>query len=202
MIYQITNQALQTRKNILILGSPRSGTHALASLIYHQAPSFQYLGEICKSTDHRYPWHEIDRMMTTSPLRIAHIVQTFSKTFLISKVNQIHENNICVSLRRRDKVKQFASWMFFKHIGFIYNFDHKTIDYVAPGSIKVTVDDIQNFVIDQIIDNHFHCDFTLYYEDIDFQQSSFKKNQYAYPIEQVLENFDMVKEYLQDWTYD
>lgn len=200
MINHVVELAQTTGKNVLILGSPRSGTHALASLLHQQLKDYAYLAEICKSSNDDYPWNEITRVLPKSKC-IAHIVQTYAKIFLINKAQQIKENNILIKLRRRNKVKQFASWIYFRQIGFIYNFNHSKIDYIAPGSIKVSIDDIESFIIDQIVDDQFETDITCYYEDIDFTTSHFKKNQYAYPIEQIFSNLDLVKYHLQDWQH-
>jgi hypothetical protein len=200
MVNQVIELAQKTGKNILILGSPRSGTHALASLLHQQLPDYKYLAEICKSTNYDYPWNEITKVLSNRK-SIAHIVQSYAKIFLISKVAQIKEHNVLVTIRRRNKVKQFASWMYFKHIGFIYNFDHSKTDYIPPGSIEVSINDIESFISDQIIDDQFKTDFTVYYEDIDFTNSNFKKNHYAYPIEEVILNLDFVRSYLQDWQH-
>ncbi len=89
----------------------------------------------------------------------------------------------------------------FQNIGFIYNFDHSKTDYIPPGSIEVSINDIESFISDQIIDDQFKTDFTVYYEDIDFTNSNFKKNHYAYPIEEVILNLDFVRSYLQDWHH-
>ena len=57
-------------------------------------------------------------------------------------------------------------------------------------------------IIDQIIDCSFSPDYTLYYEEIAFDQSRIKKNHYVYPVEQVFSNLDLVEEYLGNWKYN
>ena len=54
---------------------------------------------------------------------------------------------------------------------------------------------------EQLIDDQFQADTTLYYEDIDFTKSTIKKNSYAFLPELMIENLDEVKFYLSDWTY-
>ena len=45
----ILNRAQQLNKNILIIGTPRSGTHALGSTFRELDITFNNLGEICKN---------------------------------------------------------------------------------------------------------------------------------------------------------
>jgi hypothetical protein len=188
--------------NILILGSPRSGTHALASVIQQRDPKLKYLGEIAMHQNTEQPWLDFELFYNNTPRKLAHVVQTYSKIFAVSKVEQLKQHTTIIEIRRRNKVKQFASWMFFKHIGAIYNFQHDGQDYLPPGSLTVTLSDIESFIIDQVIDTAFNPDYTLYYEDLDFGQSEIKKNQYVYPIEQIISNLDLVEEHLSNWKYN
>ena len=117
-------------------------------------------------------------------------------------VEKIKINTFVIALRRRDKGKQFASWIYFRHIGAIYNFDHGGQDYVGPDTLTVTYDDIEQFIVDQIIDDQFDPNLIMYYEDIDFGASVIKKNSYCFPPEQMIKNIDLVKEALQHWRYN
>lgn len=189
-------------KNVLILGAPRSGTHALASVIQQRDPGFEYLGEIAMHQNTEQPWLDFELFYNNNPRKLAHVVQSYGKFFALSKVTQIKQHTTIVEIRRRDKVKQFASWMFFKHIGAIYNFQHDGQDYIEPGSLTATLDDIEGFIIDQVIDKAFSPDYTVYYEDLTFDQSQIKKNYYVYPIEQVFSNLDLVVAHLGNWKYN
>ncbi len=188
--------------NILILGAPRSGTHALASVIQQHDPSLDYLGEIAMQQTTDQPWKDFELFYSNAPRKLAHVVQTCSKIFAVSTVEQLKQHTTIVEIRRRDKVKQFASWMFFKQIGAIYNFQHNGQDYLPPGSLTITLEDIELFIIDQIIDTAFDADYTLYYEDLDLGSSQIKKNHYVYPIEQIITNLDLVNEHLGNWKYN
>ena len=161
--------------NVLIIGAPRSGTHALASVIHQQNPQMQYLGEIGMHQASTTPWKDFKTFHNNQPQKLAHAVQAYGKIFALSEVTQIKKHTTIVEIRRRNKVKQFASWMFFKHIGAIYNFQHNGQDYIEPGSLTVSLKDIENFIIDQIIDTAFNPDYTVYYEDLDLTQSKIKK---------------------------
>jgi len=202
MLDKIVNYAKLENRNILIIGAPRSGTHALASSINSCDATLQYLGEIAMIQRSKQPWQDLDQFYTNNPRKLAHIVQSYGKIFALLKVSQLKKNTLIVEIRRRNKIKQFASWMFFKKIGAIYNFQHNGQDYIPPGSITVTLNDIESFIIDQIIDCSFSPDYTLYYEEIAFDQSRIKKNHYVYPVEQVFSNLDLVEEYLGNWKYN
>ena len=188
--------------NILILGAPRSGTHALASVIQQQNIQLEYLGEIGMHQNTDQPWQDFELFYNNTPRKLAHVVQTYGKIFAVSKVEQIKQQTTIIEIRRRNKVKQFASWIFFKHIGAIYNFQHNGQDYLPPGSLTVTLSDIESFIVDQVIDTTFNPDYTLYYEDLDLAQSQIKKNQYVYPIEQIISNLELVEEHLHNWKYN
>jgi hypothetical protein len=136
--------------NILIIGAPRSGTHALASIIHQQNPQLQYLGEIAMHQKSLHPWQDFERFYDNTPRKLGHAVQSYGKIFAVAKVSQIKQHTTIVEIRRRNKVKQFASWMFFKHIGAIYNFQHDGQDYLPPGSLTAKLGDIELFIIDQI----------------------------------------------------
>jgi hypothetical protein len=189
-------------KNILILGAPRSGTHALASVIYKQDPSLRYIGECGMIQTKESPWDDFDLFTSNDHRRLGHIVQSYTKLFALHKTQNIKNNSLVVELRRRNKVQQFASWMYFKHLGEIYNFQHNGQDYLAPGSLTVTLNDIERFLVDQLVDRFFNPDYILYYEDLNLANSKIKKNHYVYPIEQVFSNLEFVEHWLKDWEYN
>ena len=194
--------AQSQNKNILIIGSPRSGTHPMGSMIKKEKNALNYLGEIAMSQCSKTPWRDFDPFLSISarPM-LAHAVQLNGKIGILPKIKQLKENSYIVNIRRRDKVKQYASWIYFKSIGAIYHFDHQFQDYVAPKSYCVSYNDIEQFIIEQLIDDQFQADTTLYYEDIDFTKSTIKKNSYAFLPELMIENLDEVKFYLSDWKY-
>lgn len=190
------------KKNILILGSARSGTHALASVISQKDSGLKYYGEVGMHQTRPDPWKDFDLFCNIKPRKLAHVVQYYSKIFSISKTQEIKKSTLIVNLRRKDKVKQFASWQYFKHIGGIYQFQHDGQDYIPPGSLTATQQDIEEFIMNQIIDYAFSPDYVYYYEDLTFDTSTVKKNHYVYPIEQVFSNLDFVKTWLENWDYN
>jgi len=202
MLDTIIEQSKVENKNVLIVGAPRSGTHALAASIKYFDSALTYLGEIAMIQHTEQPWQDLNQFYTSNPRKLAHVVQSYGKIFALPAVPQIKKNTIIIEIRRRNKVKQFASWMFFKKIGAIYNFQHDGQDYLPPGSITVELTDIESFIIDQIIDRSFSPDYILYYEELKFTHSTIKKNHYAYPIEQVFSNLNLVEKYLGNWKYN
>ena len=189
-------------KNILIIAAPRSGTHALASVIQQQDLQLNYLGEIAMHQKSKQPWTDFEMFYNNTPRKLAHAVQYYGKIFALPMIDKIKECTMIVEVRRRNKIKQFASWMFFKQIGAIYNFQHHGQDYIPPGSLTITLSDIEEFIVEQIVDAAFAPDHTLYYEDLILDQSQINKNQYVYPIEQVFNNLDLVETHLKNWKYN
>lgn len=202
MLDTLFNDVNFKNKNVLILGAPRSGTHALASVINRYDPMLKYLGEVGMHQTNPMPWKDFELFYNNSTRILAHVVQTYGKIFSIANAQKVKESTIIVGVRRKNKVKQFASWRYFKHIGAIYNFQHNGQDYLLPGSLTATQQDIEEFIVDQIIDDAFKPEYIYYYEDLDLTNSKIKKNQYVYPIEEVFSNLDFVKEYLDNWKYN
>lgn len=197
----IVESAQQQNKNILIIGTPRSGTHALASLFDNS--KIQNLGEIHQHNG-TGPLINIEKMYAHNNLKIAHIVQLSAKIVLSLDLKTLKQNTIIVNLKRRNKVRQFASWMYFHASGGVNGRWHNHTEQdssLRPGSITVTAEDIDLFVTEQLTDDFFLPDCVLYYEDINFSQAKFNKNRYSYDIEQIFNNLDYVKQRLENWAY-
>lgn len=197
----IVEAAKQQNKNILIIGTPRSGTHALGSLF--SKLSCYNLGEICVANGID-PLVDIQRMYQHSNLTVAHIVQLSAKIALSPDLKTLKQHTVIVNLKRRNKVNQFASWMYFHSTGGINGkwHNHTEADTsLKADSITVAPEDIDLFVIEQITDDFFCADYTMYYEDLNFEQSEFKKNRYSFDITQVFSNLDYVKQRLENWAY-
>lgn len=166
-----------------------------------RAPYLDYLGEICQAQHGPEPWLEILPMLDTQSIKLSHVVQGLAKVFLTAQVSEIKKNCVVVELRRRNKLQQFASWIYFRHIGAVYDFDHSGQHYVAPGSIEITMGDIETFLLEQVLDRAFVADVTLYYEDTDFSESYVRRNRYQYPIHQAIKNFELAQQHLGNWQY-
>ena len=191
-------------KNILIFGSPRSGTHALSSKISKEQGLIN-LGEICLTDGKIDPQVDIQRIFdSTNGRKVAHIVQMSSKISLGGMVTNIKEHCEIIVLRRRDKLKQFSSWMYFHKAGgvMIKWHNHKRSDMlIQKREIEASRSDIDQFLLEQMIDDFFQPDQILYYEDIDFSNSNYQKNQYSWELPLIFSNLDFVKEELNNWQY-
>jgi len=201
---QIIQLAKDQHKNILIIGSPRSGTHALGSELAELSQSL-YLKEICKVSDNPEPWKEIDLLYNTDQLTIGQIVQLTPKIQLAKDLARIKDHTIIVNIRRRDKIKQFASWIYFRVLDptAFRSWHNHTAEKtnIAQHSIQATENDILQFMLEQLIDDYFLPDFNLCYEDLTFTRTKYQKNKFTYPLEEMFSNLEYVKQYLGGWHY-
>lgn len=205
MYNKIIQDAISNKKNILIIGSPRSGTHALGSELASIANA-KYLGEICKASDNPTPWKDITLLYNTSDLTIGQIVQLTSKIHLAKHISEIKKHTIIVNVRRKDKVKQFASWVYFRindpteFRGWHNHISSKT--RVQQYSVEAQENDLIQFMLEQLIDDYFLPDYNLCYEDLLFSvQTRYQKNEFSFPLETMFSNLSYVKQYLDDWQY-
>lgn len=190
-------------KHILVLASARSGSHALCSHLsvnYHR----HNMGEICRQDGVTDIDRDLSKFLDQPQSSVASLVQMDSKVRLSARVSEIKKNCTIVQLRRRDKVKQFASWIYFHRSGSVFRSWHNHRPeqmYIEPGTVEVTSQDIDQFLLEQIIDDFFAPDQVLYYEDLDFSKSQIRKNVYAWDLPNMFSNLDFVKANLADWKY-
>ena len=202
MISTILDAARAQQKNILILGSPRSGTHALGREFAWVDSSVDNLGEICVMGRSSEPHQEITRLFKTDDLTVAHVVQMLPKFRLALRVDQIKRHAVVVCLRRKNKIKQFASSYYSKHLhkGKWHNVTEEHFQ-AKIGQIEASEQDIMQFIQEQIIDDFFLPDFNLCYENIKFQQTKINQNCYPFEIEKIFSNIEYIKSVLNQWTY-
>ena len=201
MFEKIIQSAKEQKKNILIIGSPRSGTHALGAELANISQAC-CIGEIYKTPDNPQPWK---LLYNTDCLTIGQLVQLTSKIYLSRNINTIKNSNVIVNIRRKNKVKQFASWMYFRVLDptEFRSWHNHTSDKttVAEHSIEASEHDLIQFMLEQLVDDYFLPDFNLCYENISFTQTQYQKNNFAYPIENMFSNLDYVKNYIENWQY-
>jgi len=204
MFNQIIQLAKNQNKNILIIGSPRSGTHALGSELA-ELSQFKNIKEICKVSDNPEPWKEIQLLYNTDQLTIGQVVQFTPKIQLAKEVATIKAHAIIVNIRRRDKIKQFASWMYFRKLDpteFRKWHNHTAEETnISPHSIQASQNDVLQFMLEQLIDDYFLPDFNLCYEELTFTRTKYQKNKFAYPLEEMFSNLEYIKQYLNEWHY-
>jgi len=159
-----------------------------------------YRAEIGLSHKSDTPWQDLELFCQPHPIPLlAHVVQSRAKIGALNLVDSIKKHSYVIVLRRRDKISQFASWIYFRSIKYKYNFDHRGQDYVAPDTYQVTYDDLLYFATNLIVDDYYDPNLVLYYEDIDFATSSIRKNQYSFDPTLMIRNIDMVKKFFADW---
>jgi hypothetical protein len=199
----ILTQARNTNKNILIIGTPRSGTHALGSSFNVLDTEFINFGEICKNngTD---PLEDIKKIYNHDILSVSHIVQLSAKIALAPLIDSLKEHVLIVNLKRHNKVRQFASWMYFHRTGGVFGkwHNHESSDTkLQPNSVTVTPEELDLFVVEQLTDDFFQSDYVLFYEDLHFNSVHYQKNQYSFEIEKIFSNLDYVEHRLAKWKY-
>jgi hypothetical protein len=205
MINNIIQLAKTQNKNILILASPRSGTHALAAEISSLSGAHN-LNEICKTGYCDNPWDDVDKLCSASVLTIAHIVQLTPKITLAENVSKIKNHNIIVNIKRSNVVDQFASWIYFRVLDptGLHGWHNHTKENtrLKQGSLIATEQDITQFKLEQLVDDFFMPDFRLKYEDLLFEnQATFKQNKFAFPIRQIFSNVEYVEQQFKNWQY-
>lgn len=200
----IVQRAIDNKKNILIIGSPRSGTHALGAEIAKLGHA-KYFGEICKTSDNPEPWHEIDCLYNTNNLSVGQVVQLTPKIHLAKNVDKIKDHVLIVNVRRKNKIKQFASWVYFRLFdptefrGWHNHDSNKT--NVKQHSVEAKEQDLVQFMLEQLVDDYFLPDYNLCYENLTFTQQSYRKNEFLFPLETMFSNLDYVEKYLKGWQY-
>lgn len=135
---------------------------------------------------------------------MAHVVQMTSKIKLSGMVSEIKKNCKIILLRRRDKIRQFASWIYFHQSGGVLVdwHNHKpTQMYIKQQEIEISEFEIDQFLLEQMLDDFFQPDDIFYYEELDLSKSSIKKNQYAWDLPLIFSNLDFVESKLQNWIY-
>jgi hypothetical protein len=190
-------------KNILVIGSARSGTHALGSSLAAEK-KFLYMGEICCQDGTTNPNSDIEKFLNITTPCVAQLVQLSSKIAISGRVAEIKAQSEIILLRRRNKLHQFASWMYFhKSGGVLKDWHNHQADHmhINQQGILATQQDIDQFLLEQMIDDFFCPDQVTYYEDLDFEQSTVKKNQYAWELPLIFSNLDFVESQLSNWKY-
>lgn len=205
MYQTIINSAKQQQKNILIIGSPRSGTHALSAELCALGGATN-LEEICKVGHYSDPWTDIDKLSHAKTFTVAQVVQMVPKLVLAENIDRIKKHNVIVNIKRSDKVKQFASWIYFKVTDptGLHEWHNHTANKTRfkEKEITATKQDIDQFKLEQLLDDYFLPDFVLCYEQLTFNtQTTIFKNQFAFSLPEIFSNLGYVQEQLGTWQY-
>jgi len=162
------------------------------------------LGEICLTDGVTDPRVDIQKIMDLSVPSVAHLVQMSSKVKISDMVAEIKQKCEIICLRRRNKVQQFASWIYFHQTGGVFTdwHNHQQDEMrLKQFSIAATEQDIDQFLLEQMLDAFFDPDRTVYYEDCDFGLSNVKKNLYAWDLSLIFSNLDFVRSRLENYCY-
>lgn len=197
-IQKVCDEANESNKNILIIGSARSGTHALGSEIINTDPSIIHVGEICQTV----PDKEIIDFCNSKQKSCAHITSLTAKLKISSNVKIIKDHSIIINIKRRDKVKQFASWIYAIKLSRSKWHNIQSTQFCgSERCITASQEDIDQFMLEQMLDSFFHPDHTVMYEDMNFLLSGYKKNSYPIDLIDIFDNKDFVIDSLKNWKY-
>lgn len=205
MLEHIVQTAKTANKHLLVLAAPRTGTHALCQTLT-KISNAKNFGEICKTGYCKDPWTDIDKLTVSEIFAVASVVQMTAKIALAANVEKIKQHCVIVNIKRQDLISQFASWMYFRVLDptCLHGWHNHTAQKtkVTPGQIVATQEDIDQFKVEQMLDEYFYPDFRLCYENVDLsQQINYKKNQFSFPLPQMFANLDFVKHQLSSWKF-
>jgi hypothetical protein len=204
IINSIIDKALETNKHIWVIGSARSGTHALGSAIAQRNSAFTYKNEICGVDGRATPWKDIELFYQHNNIIVGQTVGFTSKINLTGQVDQIKEHALIVNIKRQDKISQFASWMYFTTTNAPFELwhNHRAQDtLIGPNSITVSQEQLDHFIVEQTIDDFFLPDFIVCYEELQFTDSQYKKNEFLFDLKNIFTNLEFVEERLKTWNY-
>lgn len=200
------------KRGVLVIGTPRCGSHALCHGLYNSSTekNSKFLGEILKETDtpdHTKILEYWDRVENENQNNFvyASIVQLFSKTWMSAFYSDRFDDYIIINLRRRNKVKQYMSWCVFRAQmkSSIIRHSPTYEEYRDFLLWKTTLEDIEMFMTEQLMDYALKSDFVVYYEDIDFSSlgTEFKKNHNLLNENLIMSDPELVNRILLDFKY-
>jgi hypothetical protein len=201
MILEI--QGLIGKKGLIVIGSPRSGTHHLCQGLYSLSniENKKYLGEIYQNFDTGDILKNLDSIINTPEFTFSSFVQWVPKNLLVQHKEYLKSNFYLINLRRLDKVAQYRSWCMAR-----LTWQYKRVHSVNWDLIEkdlpftATDEDIDNFLIEQNADYLFDYDKVVYYEQLTLK-SSFKTNEYTKSNDEIFSNYDLVLKRLSNYRY-
>jgi hypothetical protein len=199
----INKEDLYNKKGVLVIGSPRSGTHHLCHGLYTASDikNKKFQGEIYTNFDTAQIIKILDPILNSNQFTFSSLVQWVPKNLLVQYRNYLKSNFYLINLRRLDKVAQYRSWCCAR-LMWQYNHEHSLNWTIIEKDLPffVSNEDIDNFIIEQNADYMFEYDQIVYYEDL-YVHSKYKINQYLKPNSEIFSNFDLVLERLGNYKY-
>jgi len=200
----ITKSDLIGKKGILIISTPRSGSHMLASMVYNmlEIENKVNLGEIyCHDVDKLDILQHLKNIesLHTNKFIIASIVRSYVINLLIPN-QKYFKDYYLIDLRRRDKIAQYASWCIAQKTG---DFLPKLESYKNLFPLPVDIEHIEHFIAAQNFCYAIPAHKILYYEEVVNLNlpSSFKKNQYHFDIKNVFSDYEVIYKLLGNYQY-
>jgi len=199
-----------TKKGVVVLGTSRSGSHMLCDALYNQSchSNKVYLGEIYNNQVAL-----VDALDIIQQIKQQHkdqfifcsLVSYWGKNALAMNQSLLNDFMI-INLRRRDKIAQYISWCVFRAqlqsniIKHSPNWD----DYKNLLPWPSTEKDLEMFLTENHLDFAFNNHAVVYYEDVvqAHLPTKFKKNTYPIANEQIVTDYDLVKNILSKYTYN
>jgi hypothetical protein len=72
---------------------------------------------------------------------------------------------------------------------------------IKPNTITVSEEQLDQFIIEQTIDDFFLPDFVVCYEELHFKNSKYKKNEFSFDLKNIFTNLEFVEDRLTAWNY-
>ena len=198
-----------TKKGVIVLGASRSGSHMLCDILYNQSADNNKInvGEIFnnKPADIVAGLDIINDIKAKNQFIFCSFVSYWGKNLLALNQHYLDDFMI-INLRRKDKVAQYISWCVFRAQlqTTIEKHSPDWNDYKHLLPWKSSQDDLEMFLTEQHLDFAFKADTVVYYEDIikfNFP-TQFRKNSYPIPYEEIVTDYELVKEILEKYNYD
>jgi hypothetical protein len=80
--------------------------------------------------------------------------------------------------------------------------NHRAQDtLIGPNSITVSQEQLDHFIIEQTVDDFFLPDFIVCYEELQFKDSQYKKNEFLFDLKNIFTNLEFIEERLKTWNY-
>ena len=192
-----------SKRGVIVIGSPRSGSHVACDMLYHQATcnNTLNLGEIyCK------PGQDINYInrASTNLFIFCSIVRLNAKSILAADLSVLDDYQL-INIRRRNKVSQYISTCVMRSQinSNVLNHTPNWSDCKDHLPWKSTKDDLMEFIINQNSDFAFKFDHILYYEDLvdSGLYTDIRKNEYPITHEKIVTDYNLVKEMLEGYNY-
>lgn len=199
---QLHLELIKQKKGILIIGTPRCGSHHVSAGIFRVLPfnNKEYIGEIYSEFNSENIEKNIKELQNREKFIVGSLVQWTPKNLLTQHLTEFNDFYL-INLRRLDKVAQYRSWcmarLTWKYTN-SHSIDWSKIENDLPYA--VTNDDLDQFIIEQNADYLWSYDQILYYEQLNLN-SIFQKTEYVFSNEKIFSDYSLVLKRLKNFKY-